>query len=286
MNILYLVFGNNLNVHLQVQFSILTLLHELSETDKIHVITTNPTYYKHIKERINIIPITEQKIKEWRGKHDFFWRCKIKAIEYIAHTYPEQDFMYLDGDTFLIDKLTPIKLMLNEGFGMMHINEGHPKNMKTKTLRMWQTVKGHTYHNITLGEEHDMWNAGVVAIPGNKLTETIKLALALCDGMLDDKAEPIVIEQYSLSVALYENTKLTEAKSWIGHYWGNKEEWSQYIHHFFLTSLVTNRSIEDEIQAVANNKDYCNMPIHVKVSNTKKRFIKLLNRFFPDKITK
>lgn len=286
MNILYLVFGNNLNVHLQVQFSIMTFLHELSEVDKIHVITTNSTYYEHLKDKINILPITEQKLKEWRGKHNFFWRCKIKAIEYIAHTYPEQDFMYLDGDTFLRDKLTPIKLTLSEGFGMMHLNEGHPKDMMTKSLSMWNTIKGHSYQGVTLSEKHNMWNAGVVAIPGNKLAETVKLALALCDGMLDDQAEPIVIEQYSLSVALYECTKLTEAKPWIGHYWGNKEEWNQYIHNFFLTSLATNRSIEDEILAVANNKDYCDLPIHVKVSNTKRRLIKLLNHLFPDKITK
>ena len=104
MNILYLVFGKNLDVHLQVEFSIITLLHELTDEDKIHVITTNPSFYNHLKEKINLITISEQTLKEWRGKHDFFWRCKIKAIEYIAQEYPAQDFMYLDGDTFLIDK--------------------------------------------------------------------------------------------------------------------------------------------------------------------------------------
>lgn len=283
MNILYLVFGNNLDIHLQVEFSIITLLHELTDKDKIHVITTNPSFYNHLKEKINIITISEQTLKEWRGKHDFFWRCKIKAIEYIAQEYPDQDFMYLDGDTFLIDKLTPIKQKLEQGFGMMHLNEGHPKDMMTKSLRMWKTVKGHTYQGVTLSEKHDMWNAGVVAIPANKLTETVNLALAVCDGMLDDKAEPIVIEQYSLSIALYECTKLTEAKPWIGHYWGNKDEWNNYIHQFFLTSFTTNRNVDEEIKAAASNKDYCQIPIHMKVPNMKKKLRRLLNRIFPDK---
>ncbi len=285
MNILYLVFGDKLDIHLQVEFSILTILGQLSAEDKVHIITTNSSYYEHLKEKIHLIPITEQTLKEWRGKHDFFWRCKIKAIEYIAKHYPDQDFMYLDGDTFLIDKLAPIKQKLHDGFGFMHLSEGHPKDMKTKSLRMWKTVKGHTYQGVTLSEKHNMWNAGVVAIPGNKLTATIKLALNLCDGMLDDQAEPIVIEQYSLSIALFEQTNLIEAKPWIGHYWGNKEEWTDYIHHFFLTSFATNRNVEEEIEAAASNKDYCKLAIHKRVLNTKKRLIRLLNRLFPNKDT-
>lgn len=286
MNILYLVFGDNLNVHLQVDFSILTMLQDLAKDDNIHVITTNTAYYEHLKNHIHLIPLSEQTLKEWRGKHDFFWRAKIKAIEYIAKKYPEEDFMYLDGDTFLVDKLSPIKKKLHEGYGMMHLNEGHPKDMMTKSLRMWKTVKGHTYQGVTLSEKHDMWNAGVVAIPASKLTETIQLALSLCDGMLDDQAEPIVIEQYSLSIALFEHTKLIEAKPWIGHYWGNKEEWLDYIHNFFLTSLTTNRSVEEEIATVAENKDYRNIPIHVKVPNMKKKLTKLLNRIFPNRETR
>lgn len=284
MNILYLVFGNNLNVHLQVEFSIITLLHDCTNKDRIHVITTNPSFYIHLKENINLIAISEQTLTEWRGKHNFFWRCKIKAIEYIAKKYPNEDFMYLDGDTFLIDKLSPIKENLKQGYGMMHRKEGHPKDMMTKSLSMWKTVKGHTYQGVTLSEKHHMWNAGVVAIPANKLAETIHLALAICDGMLEDQAEPIVIEQYSLSIALYECTTLKEAKTWIGHYWGNKEAWNHYIHQFFLTSLTTQRSVDEEILEIANNKDYLQIPIHIKVPNMKKKLRRLLNHIFPDKL--
>ena len=63
--ILYLVFGKNLDVHLQVEFSIITLLHELTDEDKIHVITTNPSFYNHLKEKINLITISEQTIQSW-----------------------------------------------------------------------------------------------------------------------------------------------------------------------------------------------------------------------------
>ncbi len=80
MNILYLVFGNNLNVHLQVEFSIITLLHDCTNKDRIHVITTNLSFYIHLKENINLITISEQTLTEWRGKHNFFWRFYITCI--------------------------------------------------------------------------------------------------------------------------------------------------------------------------------------------------------------
>lgn len=34
----------------------------------------------------------------------------------------------------------------------MHRKEGHPKDMMTKSLSMWKTVKGHTYQGVTLAK--------------------------------------------------------------------------------------------------------------------------------------
>ena len=92
----------------------------------------------------------------------------------------------------------------------MDVDEGHPAQMKGKSLSMWNTVAGHTYEGITLSKEHHMWTAGVVAIPADKVKKVVSTALNICDGMLDDGAEPIVVEQYSLSIAMYELTKLRE----------------------------------------------------------------------------
>ncbi len=282
MNILYFVFGNNTDIHLQVIFSILSCLGETSKNDIIHVVTTQPLFYERFKERIHIITISEEKLKEWRGKHDFFWRAKIKAIELISKEYPGQDLLYLDGDTVFLD-LDSIREQLQSGNTLMHLNEGHPRNMKTKSLSMWHTVDGKTYDSVTLGKEHDMWNAGVVGIPGRILPKTVSLALHLCDGMLDDGAEPIVVEQYSLSIALHECAKLTEARLWIAHYWGNKDGWLNYIHQFFLESHLKGWSQEQEISELQVRKSTFQIPIHNKVPNMKRRLRLFLDRILPDK---
>ena len=53
-----------------------------------------------------------------------------------------------------------------------------------------------------------MWCAGVVAIPSAKKEVVVETALSICDGMLDDEAEPIVIEQYALSIVMQESLEL------------------------------------------------------------------------------
>ncbi len=282
MNILYLVFGNNVSYHQEVYLSILSIKKQMDNNDNIYVITTNPEFYKRLTFVI-VVPITQETIDEWSGEYKFFWRAKIKAMEYMAANYPNQHLMYLDGDTFLRGDLNQIRIQLDESKGMMHLDEGHPSRMKTKTLRMWNTINGRTYAGVTIGLKHNMWNAGVVAIPQNHLQIVVKMALDICDGMLADGAEKVVIEQYSLSIALYENMKMETASKWITHYWANKESWNTLITQFMLMSYTTGRDVEQEVEALDSLR-LETIPSYVKKSNTKKRLIRLLDKIFPDKV--
>ena len=79
----------------------------------------------------------------------------------------------------------------------------------------------------------------------------MNLALAVCDGMLDDNAEAFVIEQYALSIALFEcSGQMVEANLWIGHYWHNKYYWSSYIAHFFVKAYRLGLSLEQQIDEI------------------------------------
>lgn len=42
---------------------------------------------------------------EWQGSYGYFFRLKIKALEYVAKEYPNQNLLYLDGDTFIYNSL-------------------------------------------------------------------------------------------------------------------------------------------------------------------------------------
>lgn len=250
MNIVYFVLGGNTVIHMQVGFSIRTMLAQASTDDTIYVVTDTPTVYANLPQ-VETIPISADEIKDYRGPHDFFWRVKIMVLRQIAGMAPDKAMMYLDGDTYLYGSLNEIKALLAEGCSMMHKDEGCPGDMKQKSLSMWQTVNGKTYEGITIGREHHMWNAGVVAIPANRMVETTDLALAVCDGMLDDGSEPVTVEQYALSIALKErSTRMVEADRWIGHYWHNKYYWSRYIAKFFVRSYREGHTVEEDIRRI------------------------------------
>ncbi len=250
MNIVYFVVGGNIVIHMQVGFSIRTFLAQASEDDMIYVVTDTPTIYSGLN-RVVVLPITQERIKEWRGKHDFFWRVKIKVLQHIAQMSPDKPMMYLDGDTFLHGNLADIKALLADGCGLMHLDEGCPGDMKEKSLSMWQTVSGKTYAGITIGRQHHMWNAGVVAIPAELVVKVTDMALAICDGMLDHGSEPVTVEQYALSIALKESSqRMVEAKLWIRHYWHYKYYWSRYIAKFFIRSYRECSTTENELERI------------------------------------
>ncbi len=203
----------------------------MTTDDRIFVLTTKPEYYRHAQ--VEVLPITEQQIEEWKGPHHFFFRVKILALDYLCRRFPEQHLLYLDSDIFLYGSLATLRQQLNQGKGLMHIREGHPSKMRGGSLKMWKIVGGRAYSGITLNSQHDMWNAGVTGIPANRAKQVIATSLALCDGMLNDGAKTFVLEQYSTSISMKENTQLTAAAEHIGHYWGNKLEWEKLIKRLF-----------------------------------------------------
>ena len=250
MNIVYFVLGGSTVIHMQVNFSIRTFLAQRSADDVVYVVTDSPAMYAALPH-VTTIPITSEQISEWRGPHDFFWRVKIKVLQMIAQKSPDKPMIYLDGDTYLYGCLDEIKARLKQGHGMMHLDEGCPGDMKQKSKMMWQTVNGRTYAGVTIGRQHHMWNAGVVAIPAELVEKVTDLALSVCDGMLDDGSEPVVVEQYALSIALCESVvQMEEAKRWIGHYWHYKYYWSRYIAHFFVRSYRKGEGVEDDLQRI------------------------------------
>lgn len=282
MTILYLTFGEKTEFHVQAYLSMLSFRRQLTSDDRIVMVTTAPRLYHHMQDWAEVIPIDDQQIEAWQGDYHFFWRAKIKAIEYVSSLYPQDDILYLDCDTILYGDINELKRPLAEGVGLMDENEGHPSRMKTKTLRMWKTIAGRTYDGITLGAKHNMYRAGVVGIPHAKAPEVLTTALALCDGMLADGAERIVIEQYSLSVALFERVGLRETYPVIAHYWASKEYWIKAGMELMARVLLTKASPEEEMQ-MYEALDFSQLPIYVYKSNTARRLKGLVGKVFKDR---
>ena len=282
MRLLYLVFGNNVQNHFQANFSILSFLKQSAEIlDGILVVTDTPDYYKHLANTVEIYAITQDTLKEWKGKYDFFWRVKIKALEFAANKYPNSPLLYIDTDTFLHGSLSDMHKNLSAGTAFMHEAEGALKALASKTeQRMWQQIKGKTFGGIEMTPDVFMWNAGVVAIPGQKTLEAISLALRICDDLSAQQVVPRLIEQFALSVSLAKTFQLQEAKRYVGHYWSVKEQWNTVIGAFLLESRLKDRTLEADLKAL-EYFDYSKLPIKIIARNTQHRLNNLVNKLLP-----
>ena len=282
MQLLYLVFGENVQNHFQANFSILTFLRQGPHFFKrIVVVTDAPAFYQHLREAVTVLPIDDATLEDWQGEHKFFWRAKIKAIEVVGEQQPDIPLIYLDSDTLLHGPLVEMSKLLTAGTAFMHEKEGCLAALTSKTdRRMWQQVQGHRFGGVTITKEHAMWNAGVVAIPAQRRREAISLALSICDGMSDQQVTPRLIEQFALSVALSEIYAMQEARPYIGHYWSTKKEWNESIGAFLLESHLKQHNVEADISAL-DKFDFQLNPVKKKTPNTQHRLNRLLSKLLP-----
>lgn len=283
MNILYIAFGDDTLIHAQFSFSIYSFVNQYPLVNSINIITDNEAYYNHLKPLVNIITITADNLKEWKGKHNYLWRIKIKAIEKIALLYPNQQIVYLDADTFLYNDLQAMKNNLNKGLAVMHEEEGFLSKKKTKTQRiMWQQINGKTLGTVVMQPTDIMWNAGVIAFPNTSNCNEVKLALAICDDMCEVVPVKHFVEQYAFSIALQKTYGLTAAKDCIAHYWGTKNTWNKLINKFFLEAYFCQWNQQTIAQKISEI-DKTAVPVYEKIKNTGVRLKALIDNLFPIK---
>lgn len=283
MNIVLLVFGNDIVYHAQAYFCILSLLKYRGKEDTISLYTDNPRYYNRYKEYINVIEVPSFLIKKWENGTGYIFRVKIKAIEDSAQRHPDSHLLFIDCDTVVYNKIDSIKEILDKGNGIMYNDEGHPSKMKGASLRMWKALEGQQIGSCTISQRHNVWNSGVIGIPKDKLTDVIHLALTVCDTILKTDVDCFTAEQYAFSIAMQEECELLPAEDWVIHYWGNKDEWTSLAMTFICNSFLCDRRVDDEIKAL-NNIEIDDVPLRVKKSHTMQQLVKLINRLFPDKV--
>ena len=281
MQLLYLVFGTNIQNHFQANFSILTFLRQAQEALVISILTDAPEFYRHLGAAVTVQVIDKATLREWEGEFSFFWRVKIKALEQAARQHPTLPLLYLDSDTFLYGALPALRQQLESGHALMHEQEGLLSALLSKTeRRMWQQVQGKVFGGVAITPQHAMWNAGAVGVPAHRNHEAIALALRICDDLCRQQVTPRLIEQFALSVALAEVQGLQPASPYIGHYWSTKELWNEPISRFLLTSHLQNRTLAQELTAL-EAFDFQTLPIKQRVRNTQSRFENLTRRLWP-----
>ena len=285
MKIVLHTFGTNQIYYQQSTFLILSLLQYRKEIDSINVITDQPAYYRKFEKYINIILVDEKTINQWKGESGFVFRVKLKAIEFIiTQNSDKHPILYLDTDTFIYQGFHELKNALLSGKGIMHINEGRLSECPNRSgARMWKQIKNQTFGGNTITENDYMWNAGIIGIPADKCREIIDTAIKMCDDMCKRIPVNFLIEQFCVSVTLQRKVEMQAASGWIGHYWGNRDNWNNLISEFFTESYMRNCSVEEDMERITNF-NFKQIPIVIIPRNTEVKLHKLVNKYFKPKV--
>lgn len=283
MNLLLLTFGSNLENHYQAAFCVLTFLKD-PKIKNVIIITDYPEFYYLFGNKIEIITIDKSKLNDWKGKYDFFWRIKIKALELAQLKYPNEHLIYVDSDTFLASDTSDILKKLDNNIGVMHIFEYKLSNIsQSNTARkMYSALNGKTFSSITINHHTEMWNAGVIALPKDKAKQIIDLSLTLCDEICATNCPRRLVEQFAFSLALKHFTDLSPCDNAIGHFWGNKSEWNQCISQFFVEAALKQKTLTECINDL-KSFNWNSIPLEKKVRSTNLKLTKWVNKLFPCK---
>ncbi len=109
MNIFYIVFGHRCENHVQAYFSLCSFLSQTDQLDRIYMMTDAPEFYQKLNAVIHILPIMQEQLSDWQGERQFFWRIKIKAIEFIFALHPNEQVVYWDNETFLFSDIKQLR---------------------------------------------------------------------------------------------------------------------------------------------------------------------------------
>jgi len=233
-NVVYQAYGDS-RILYQARFSILTLQHLLESDNadcRIIVYTDNPSLFD--RYNVTIRQLSGDTIRQWKGKHDFVHRLKIKMIEDCLDL--TGNIFYLDTDTYfrappgkLFDSLSKVTSVMFRDEGIIS-NQNHP--LLYKFLR-----KNSSSLCIPEVNAISMWNAGVIGLHRDN-AGLVERVLALNDEIYQSFGRHTV-EQFSFSYILQRETSIKSAEAFITHYVG-----------------PTRPSVEDKIIALIEDQQY------------------------------
>ncbi|RDC64114.1 hypothetical protein [Adhaeribacter pallidiroseus] len=242
--ILFLVYGSA-NSYYQVVFSILTLyFHIQSSSDQIKIVvyTNNAELLNKYLPTIPLIIklISDDDIKEYRGKQDFNHRMKILVIDHCMREF-NCDILYVDGDTFFLKSPLNLIYSISENVSLMHTPEYDMYSTKSENC-FKLTLRRTLEDPVTLNDASFriplttiMWNAGVIGI-SNENISLLGDVLTLTDQLYGSR--PVhTAEQFAFSFVLQSNTEVIAADDYIQHYWMPNE---RAVYNKVIKSLFKN----------------------------------------------
>jgi hypothetical protein len=189
----------------------------------VHVFTDTPEFFNPIAGAIELIEITPEIMREWRGPSDFVLRAKLCVSLKMMEMYPQDPTFLIDADTFFYREYAELLSRVGPQDAVLHRKEYHVATHPTGQLIKFRRHVGRVkFRGKPLDLSIDMWNSGVTGVhPAQR--ERLEEAIEIIDLIAPHYRKPF-IDQYAVSLCL-KDLHLHSADEFIFHYWNQKAEY-------------------------------------------------------------
>ncbi|MFD1260562.1 glycosyltransferase family protein [Entomomonas asaccharolytica] len=225
--LLYIVYGDNLNYQIETKLSILSILRHTKQANfSIRIITDRPTDYEGWP--VEILPLNEQLLKDWLGPTNYHYRRKAVGI-LTALPYAERT-VFLDTDTILTTDANQLFTLFTKGQVLVDCIEGNWNQCIHDDL-MGKVNKYLIANYPQLDTSLKILNSGVLGVFAED-SSLIEKAIELIDELWLEDPQCRVLEQFCLAMS-FDKQRTLVAHNIIYHYWSKKEFFHQMGKCFF-----------------------------------------------------
>jgi hypothetical protein len=259
-NIVLLSYGEQVE-HQRAVYSILSILAWKGETvENVRIIcyTDNAEYFQRYLQgsAVHYAPLTAEFMQRMLAGTGYAKRRKICILQDVYSSYPHDDIVFLDSDTFFFNDVTTFLDQLQPGNSIMYAREFRVENATRKyreimSRRLPNAEKfPKTFMKLIENNEFDIggrkvtfnilqyvWNSGVLGI--NKSLLPILSDVIYFNDRIFSETKCLISEQLSLSLILQSFSQIKPAVDFIKHYYQSKE-----IVDFFINRILNDAYLD------------------------------------------
>lgn len=194
----------------------------------VHVYTDEPAAYAALAGRIEVEPVSLDRIRAWRGPDDFVHRQKTELVRDVAVRFPDDPLLYVDSDTFFVGPVARAAERIAPGRSVLHVREFSVATHGTSQMKKFRReMRGVTFRGAPVRLDCDMWNAGAVGLDPAQFA-LLPEWLALIDAVYP-RIQRFFVEQFAISLLLQRDTTVAAIDDVLFHYWFQKDEYTEEL---------------------------------------------------------
>ncbi len=216
-----------------------------------------------------------------KGPKRYSFRIKTLGFAKAIKHNPHDDYLYMDGDTFRASSIVAAKESIEKGRLGLYENSGKMINASdSRNQKLYKLLKGKSITGYTIDENTCRQNAGIITVPNRYGNDVIQRILEATDELHTLTGGYWASEELACNFALQSLGPVDDISEGIGHYFGNKGQWTAMITNFFARHALMHSSLDDMI-ADAAAFDFTSIPVFLHTPKRRKQLHRLAERFWP-----